>query len=177
MRMETPTLPVIVAEALDNAWDPLLRRCEGMADAEYLWQPVAGSWTVHAHDGGWRVDWADPDPTPAPVTTIAWRCWHLAVDCLDSYSARLFGRSGTGLTGTEWVGDWAAARSLLAESWSVFRAGVVGWDDDALMQRLGPAWGPFANHAHLDLVHHAVREIVHHGAEIALLRDLYAQGA
>ena len=54
----------------------------------------------------------------------------------------------------------------------MFRAGVAGWGDD-LFQQLGPAWGPFAEHTRLDLVLHAQREVIHHGAEIALLCDLY----
>ena len=35
-------------------------------------------------------------------------------------------------------------------------------------------WGPFADHTNLALAIHAEREVIHHGAEIALLRDLYA---
>ena len=31
----------------------------------------------------------------------------------------------------------------------------------------------FQNHTNLELVQHAIREVVHHGAEIALMRDLY----
>ena len=38
---------------------------------------------------------------------------------------------------------------------------------------LGPAWGPFAESTWIDLFVHAVDEVVHHGAEIGLLRDLY----
>ena len=120
------------------------------------------------------ADWADPDPVPAPVTTIAWRCWHIAVDCLDSYSSRLFGATGTGLTGLDWVGTATEAQAMLAAAWSVFRAGVVGWGDDGLWSLLGPAWGPYAEHTNLALAIHAQREVIHHGAEIALLRDLYA---
>jgi hypothetical protein len=159
--------------ALDSAWDPLVARLHGITDAEYAWEPTGGCWTVRAVAGGWRADWADPDPDPAPVTTIAWRCWHVAVDCLDSYSARLFGAAGTGLAGTEWVGTPAEALTLMEGAWSVFRTGVAGWDDVGLQEPLGPAWGPFATSTHLDLAFHALREIVHHGAEIALLRDLY----
>jgi len=43
-----------------------------------------------------------------------------------------------------------------------------------LMAPLGPAWGPYADQTHLALALHAERELVHHGAEVALLRDLYA---
>jgi hypothetical protein len=171
----TDNLTAIVMEALDNAWDPLLSRTADMTDDEYDWEPVADCWAVRSRaDGTWAADWADPDPDPAPVTTIAWRCWHIAVDCLDSYSARLFGRTGTGLTGTRWVASWAEAREKLTSSWSVFRTGVAGWTPEDLFTPLGTGWGPFANHANLDLVFHAAREVVHHGAEIALLRDLYA---
>lgn len=169
----TEDLLVIVVEALDNAWEPLVERLAGITQTEYDWQPAADAWTVRDVDGAWVADWADPDPDPAPVTTIAWRCWHIAVDCLDSYSARLFGQTGTGLTGTAWVGDSGAAVELLGRSWQEFRSGVSGWDASSLLEPLGPSWGPFANHSNLDLALHATREIVHHGAEIALLRDLY----
>lgn len=167
------TVVMVMAEALDNAWAPLPKRCEALTGAEYRWEPVPAAWTVRLVDGRWHVDWADPDPSPAPVTTIAWRCWHIAVDCLDSYSARLFGRRGTPFTGTEWTNDWESAADHLASAWDVFRTGATGWSDAELLQPLGPAWGSFQNHTNLDLVQHAIREVVHHGAEIALMRDLY----
>ena len=169
------TLGTVVSEALDNAWLPLVRRCEGLTDAEYLWEPVSNAWSVRESGHGWVVDWTDPDPDPAPVTTIAWRCWHVAVDCLDSYSARLFGRRGAPVTGTNWTAECSTARGWLADAGDVFLSGVRRWSDDELMQPLGRDWGPFERHTNLDLVHHALREIVHHGAEIALLRDLYGR--
>jgi hypothetical protein len=160
-------------EGLDNAWTPLVQRLEGLGNDEFRWEPAPDCWTVrHAADGCWYADRADDDPDPAPVTTIAWRSWHIAVDALDSYSSRLFGTTGTGFDGAEWVGDATAAAALLAAAWTVFRAGVADWGDD-LFEALGPDWGPFAEHSRLALVLHAQREVIHHGAEIALLRDLY----
>jgi hypothetical protein len=167
-------LSATLLEILDNAFDPLMLRTIGMPDAEYLWEPSPACWTVRPDaDGRWSADWQDPEPEPAPLTTIAWRCWHIAVDCLDGYSARLFEATGSGLSGRSFVGTWVEARRALESSWSVFRAGVAGWGDAALFDRLGPAWGPYAQHGNLDLALHAQREVVHHGAEIALLRDLY----
>ncbi len=168
-------LSKIVLEGLDNAWNPLLERLAGISDEEYLWEPVANCWTIRADgEGNMTADWADPDPVPAPVTTIAWRCWHIAVDCLDSYSSRRFGASGTRLAGLTWVRTADESHTLLAAAWSVFRCGVVEWGDDGLFDLLGPSWGPYANHTNLALAIHAQREVIHHGAEIALLRDLYA---
>lgn len=165
----------IILEGLDNAWNPLIERLGGISEGEYLWEPAPNCWTIRtSSDGAIVADWADPDPIPAPVTTIAWRCWHIAVDCLDSYSARLFGTTGTGLTGLHWVGTADEAQTMLTAAWAVFRAGVSSWGDDGLLDLLGPAWGPYASHTNLALALHAQREVIHHGAEIALLRDLYA---
>jgi hypothetical protein len=41
---------------------------------------------------------------------------------------------------------------------------------------VGPAEGPWADHSMAELVLHINRETLHHGAEIALLRDLYRWG-
>ncbi len=164
----------IVLDSLDRAWAAIADRFAGMTDDEYLWEPGAGCWTVRTHtNSGWQADWQEPEPDPAPVTTIAWRCWHIAVDCLDSYSWRAFDASGTGLVETGWVGTWADAEPLLRRAWEVFRAGVAGWDGDDLLTPLGPRFPMNAERTNLDLALHAEREIVHHGAEIALLRDLY----
>lgn len=165
-------LAAIVLEGLDNAWQPLVDRTAALSEQEFRWEPVAGCWSVRLVDDRWVVDWDDSDPVPAPVTTVAWRTWHIAVDALDSYSARLFGTTGTGLEGTAWVGDWSSAQPLMQAAWRVFRDGVAGWGDD-LFEPLGPAWGPFGQHTRLDLVLHAQREVIHHGAEIALLCDLF----
>jgi len=42
-----------------------------------------------------------------------------------------------------------------------------------LFETLGEAWGPYADSTVLALALHAQREVTHHGAEIALLRDLF----
>lgn len=167
----TRSLSTVVLDGLDQAWDPFIERVADLTEQEYRWEPATPCWNVHLTDDGWHVDWADPDPVPAPVTSIAWRSWHI-VEALDGYSARLFGSTGAGLEGTAWVADWASARPLLDAAWRVFRTGVAGWGDE-MFELLGPQWGPFAQHTRLDLVFHARREVVHHAAEIALLRDLY----
>jgi hypothetical protein len=94
-------IAAIVLDSLDRAWDPLTARLIGLTDAEYSWEPAPVVWTVRpGTDDVWRADWQEPEPDPAPLTTIAWRVWHIAVDCLDSYSSRTFDASGTGLTET-----------------------------------------------------------------------------
>jgi hypothetical protein len=53
-------------------------------------------------------------------------------------------------------------------------AGVRHLTAEDLAKPIGPAEGPWADKPMLDLVLHINREVIHHGAEIALLRDLYA---
>lgn len=59
-----------------------------IGDEEFFWEPVAGCWTVHDRSerraasadgsGRWVIDYEIPEPSPAPVTTIAWRTVHVA---------------------------------------------------------------------------------------------------
>jgi hypothetical protein len=68
-----------------------------------------------------------------------------------------------------------AARALdqLDDAYATWTAGVRGLGTDGLSQSCGPAEGPFADASLAALVLHINREALHHGAEIALLRDLY----
>lgn len=52
-------------------------------------------------------------------------------------------------------------------------AGVRSLGADGLARPCGPAEGPRASASMAELVFHINREMLHHGAEIALLRDLY----
>jgi hypothetical protein len=153
--------------------DQLLDRLIGIGEDEFFWEPVDNMWSVRLTPDGWQADWADLDPEPAPVTTIAWRMWHIAVDALDSYSLRAFGTSGTTLSGRGWVGTAIEAIDLTATAFDTFAAGYEAIGEEGLGRELGDAWTHHADATHLDLFLHALREVTHHSAEIALLRDLY----
>jgi hypothetical protein len=161
-------------QSLDDAWGPLLERVQDLSEAEYAWMPVPDAWTVRRNARRrWHADWDDGDSGPAPVTSIAWRCWYLGADCLDRYSTRLWGATGLGLATTSWVGTWREAEPILVKEWEIFRSGVSVWDEERLRAPLGSTWGPDAAASHLDLVFLAQREVIRHGAAIGLLRDLY----
>ena len=87
-----------LAEQLDWHWRENLRpRMEGLTDAEYFWEPVRGCWSIRPRgtsaapmsggSGEWTIDFASPDPVPAPVTTIAWRLAHIIVGLFGMRSA------------------------------------------------------------------------------------------
>lgn len=53
--------------------------------------------------------------------------------------------------------------------------GVHGWDEEDLQVAVGEAEGPWTECSRAALVAHIHRELLHHFAEVALLRDLYAR--
>jgi hypothetical protein len=80
-------------DQMDFAWDvQFLPRLEGLPDDEYLWEPVDGCWSVRPDGGdGWTVDWARPEPSPPPFTTIAWRLLHIAIPIFGVRASNHFG--------------------------------------------------------------------------------------
>ena len=86
----------------------------GSVAHEYLWEPTADAWTVRPVDGRWVADWADPDPEPAPVTTIAWRTWHIGLQCLASYVSPSLGDWPLPVRGRTWFGEVGPALAASA---------------------------------------------------------------
>ena len=161
---------------LDFVHGRLNGRVEGMPDEEYLWEPVSGCWSVRPdEDGVFRAESTYPDPEPAPFTTIAWRLWHIGNLCLQGYNDNFF--DDVKRDRSAWPATTADAMTELNREWARFRAHVAAMDDEALTKLLGPAAGPYAEDSYHSLVLHALDEVIHHTAEIALLRDLYRHRA
>jgi hypothetical protein len=74
----------------------------------------------------------------------------------------------------DYAGTAAQALRQLDDVYAAWRAGVRSLGDAGLARPCGPAEGPFAEYPMARLVLHVNREALHHGTEIALLRDLYA---
>jgi hypothetical protein len=168
--------------ALDRAWDRIRQRIFGLTQAEYVWEPVVGMWSVRlGADGVWRVQRVArdaPDPVPAPVTTVAWRLWHIGSECLAEYTANGLGAwplPGLEVNGSDWFEHVGDALDAVDTSWNAFRGGLGGLGEDGLWRPLGPGWGSYGSAPWVSLALHALDELSHHGAEIALLRDLHAR--
>lgn len=160
-----------LADQIDVHWRTQLRpRLDGLTDDEYFWQPVPGCWTVHP-DGS--IDFAYPTPEPAPFTTIAWRLAHVIVGVFAMRNHSYFDGPPADYQNWPYATDAATALRQLDDTYATWIAGVRSLSADDLNRPCGPAEGPYAEHALLELVLHINREVIHHGAEIALLRDLY----
>lgn len=167
----TTSLTSHLVDQVDWHWRHQLRpRLDGLTDAEYFWQPVPDCWTVHA-DGG--IDFAYPPPKPEPVTTIAWRLAHVIVGVLAVRAHSHFGGPPADYASWTYATDAATALRQLDDAYDRWTSGVRTLSAADLEKPIGPAEGGFADKPMLDLILHINREIIHHGAEIALLRDLY----
>ncbi|MGI5467706.1 DinB family protein [Streptomyces sp. CA-132043] len=174
-----------LTEQLDWHWRHQLRgRLAGLTDEEYFWEPVADAWNVRprgtgsapiqAGGGAFTVDFAFPEPVPAPVTTIAWRLAHIVVGVFGMRVANHFGGPKTDYETFAYAGTAQGALEQLDAAYAAWQDGVRGLGEEGLARPCGPAEGEFAESPMAELVLHINRETIHHGAEIALLRDLYA---
>jgi len=161
-----------LADQLDYHWTNQLRpRLKDLTDAEYFWQPVPDCWTVHP-DGA--IDFTFPEPQPVPFTTIAWRLAHVIVGVFAMRNHSHFGGPSADYQSWNYATDAKTALQQLDEQYRKWIDGVRNLSDDDLWRACGPAEGPYAEYPFTALVLHINREAIHHGAEIACIRDLYA---
>src|SRR3954463_13951405 len=132
-----------LAEQLDWHWRGQLRpRLDGLTDDEYRWGPGGGCWEVRAPGpttapmavggGDFTIDFAFPEPDPAPVTTIAWRIGHLVVGVLGRRAASHFGGPPFDYATPDYPGDAATALAQLDATHAAWTAGVRGLDEEGL---------------------------------------------
>jgi hypothetical protein len=171
-------------DQLDWHWQHQLRpRLDGLSDAEYFWEPAPDCWNIHprgrsrasiqAGSGAFTIDFALPEPDPAPVTTIAWRLGHLIVGVFGARAAAHFGGPPVDYATFPYAGTAAEALDQLDGAYQRWSAGGASLSVEELARPAGSSEGPFADRSLAALVLHINREVIHHGAEIALLRDLY----
>lgn len=169
----------LLRDAFAESSEALSRVLADIGDEEFFWEPVAGCWTVHPRSqvraasadgrGEWVIDYEVPAPAPAPVTTIAWRTVHIAaVNYL--YWDYAFGPA-TASFDLDMPGNAAAAAEWLRASQGPLNAVLAALTDPELETPRRTNWGElWPCHRIFTTL---IREQVHHGAEISLLRDLY----
>ncbi|GAA3801237.1 DinB family protein [Sphaerisporangium flaviroseum] len=182
----------------DQTWNSLLReqiawhwtnqlrdRLDGLTDDEYFWEPVPGCWSVRprgtgaapvqAGSGVMTIDFAMQESGPPPLTTIAWRLGHVIVGVLAVRNAAHFGRTPTDYRSFEYAATATEALAQLDAEYATWMAGVESLGETGLARPCGEAEGPYAEHPLAALVLHINREMIHHLAEVCLLRDLHQQ--
>lgn len=171
-----------VVDQLEAHWRDRLRpRLDGLTDEEYFWQPVPDCWTLSRRGessapislgaGEFTWEYAEPPHETEPVTTIAWRLAHLIVGFASTNGER-FGRPPATEATFCYAGSATEALRQLDEQYEIWIEGVRSLGAAGLAQTQGypPA---FAHAPVAKLMLYVNAEVIHHGAEICLLRDLY----
>ncbi len=187
MELRTDRLGLLI-DQLKTSCDFSRARLEGLTDEEYLWEPAPGGWSVRRRGeattpnaygaGEWVLDFARSEPKPAQVTTIAWRLGHL-------YSGFSLGWEWT-FGGRKKLRDaiefTPSAAAALDRFWALMDRWreSVGAMTDAQLDMIG--FGQFPDGLDpqlpfISIVWWTNRELIHHAAEAALLRDLWSARA
>jgi uncharacterized damage-inducible protein DinB len=134
------------------AYGRLRERLAGLTEQEYRWEPGPG------------------------VSTLAWRMEHIADLLAEDRNATWLGVPGrpvpgrTPITAVDGLEKLDAAIAL----WLDVLAAVPL---ESLGEPIGAVAGPYGNDSRRSFVLHVLDELIHHGAEVALLRDLWAARA
>ena len=127
--------------------------------------------------GDWGLDSALPTPpSPPPLTTIAWRLGHLS-GLLAMRADHTVGSHTLTRDTYRFSGDAAGAVAAFDAGAAAWREALVSCDD-ADLDTVGRSTYPHGSDPEdpfIDVVWWVNQELLHHGAEIALLRDLYRE--
>ncbi|ROP65301.1 DinB family protein [Curtobacterium sp. PhB115] len=140
-----------VIELAEYAAGRLTDRMVGLDDDEWAWQPIPG----------------DPD------VTIRWRLDHIVETVADDRNREWLGLdpAPTGAPGP--AASSASALAALDDAIAAF-LGAARALGDAAADPMGAVAGPYGDATRRSFVLHVVDELIHHAAEAAILRDLYA---
>ncbi|WP_165553994.1 DinB family protein [Kribbella capetownensis] len=168
------TLSQNLLDLSDFAWQRIRRRVERLTDEEYLWEPFDGCWSVRKTAAGFRFDLARIPPDPPPFTSLAWRITHL-IDVLQAErTATWFGHKPAGEDGAPPVpGTAEAALAALDHAYGVWCRRLAELSQDDLDRPMGEIAGPYADNDGTSFALHILDELIHHGAEVGTVRDLY----
>ncbi|WJY00997.1 DinB family protein [Curtobacterium sp. 458] len=140
-----------VVGLVEYAGGRLTDRMEGLSDDEWAWQPITGDAEV----------------------TVRWRLDHVVEVLTTSRNREWLGLApSTGPT----PGTPATAAEALAGLDAAIRVFLAAATEvgDTASEPMGAVAGPYAESTKRSFVLHVADELIHHGAEAALLRDLYA---
>jgi DinB superfamily len=187
MEIRTDRVGVLVDQLIDSK-ELSADRLAGLTADEYLWEPYDGMWSLRRRTepatpnafgpGAWVLD-LDTSISPfdiGPLSTIAWRIGHLVSGFAGRWEWTFGGRTvepkllvdfspdpSVALNSLwTWVDRWAASvESMTDDQLDVPGFGAYPYGLDPLIPFIG-------------IIRWTNREFIHHLAEVALMRDVYA---
>ncbi|MGE0217635.1 DinB family protein [Mycolicibacterium sp.] len=165
-----------ISRQFEVAWALTELHLAALVDADFLWEPAAVCWTVRrGGDGQWRADFAEIEPDPVPVPTIAWLTWHIdywwsaAIASLQDQSARSPAE-------VSWAGDGAAAVARVRELAAEWRKLLAQMSVERAAEPATYPWSEPELRTVADTLLWVTVELTKNAAEIGQLRLLRAAG-
>jgi hypothetical protein len=179
--MERDVLRAVVGQLDIWWWGAVTMRMNGLTDDEFFWKPVPDSFCLTEREGSLFYEWPPGSQGEAipPVTTIAWRLAHIGAGCFMNQWHEFFGDGELADWTSEPFPSNAADALAYLEEWKTrWCDALIGAGNDGLWRPLGPkpdveVMQLGKNDPFIGMVLHVNREVMHHGGEINLLRDLY----
>ncbi|MCO1582700.1 DinB family protein [Crossiella sp. SN42] len=166
----------LLLKQLDIAWSLFEHHLTGLDDTACLWQPAPDSWTVRpGADGRWHADWVEPEPDPAPTTTIGWVSWHIGFWWTTTHG-HLFGTGAPARAEITWPGSAESTIAWLTGLKDNWRAALLPLTDaelDSTERTRTLPWGGEFTLA--DIAGWVTVELTKNVAEIGQLRILHAR--
>jgi hypothetical protein len=180
--LQRPSALAMVRGQLEFSWFELRDRLETLTQDELDWEPGPGALRVVRRGqhrtprtlgvGDWVAEWPGVPDSPAP-RTIGWVVAHLTETFFERWEWT-FGEHRLRREDAEVSGEVDAAVAGLTRWVDAWREGIASLGEDDV-QRVGlsqateiDAQAPFGH-----LVLHLNRELIHHGADICTVQDLY----
>jgi DinB superfamily len=133
----------------DFVWQRLRTRMLGLTDDEWRWEPIADD----------RV-------------SLRWRLAHITALLTEDRTGPWLGLPLSPFTVVK-PGSAAEVLTTLDEAYAAWRVKLAATTEESLAEPMGEVAGPYRTDSRYAFALHIVDELIHHGAEAALLRDLY----
>lgn len=159
----------------DLTWALFEYHLERLRPEDFLWEPGPICWTVRpSADGTWVPDWAETEPDPVPVPTIAWLSWHIGW-WWSVTTDHLEGRPPRERTAVTWPGDGEATIAWLRDLRTDWLTALDALDRTDLTATAPFPWPNDPQHTIAHMIGWVNAELMKNAAEIGQLRLLRAQ--
>ncbi|MDK1472171.1 DinB family protein [Streptomyces sp. 549] len=149
---------------------------ERLEPEDFLREPPALCWTLHpTGDGHWTPDWADTEPDPVPVPTIAWLSWHIGWWWGVTLDHAL-GRPAREHTDVHWPGPGEPAVTWLRDHRTQWLAVLDAHTETTLDAPAAFPWQDDPTRTAADTAAWVNAELMKNAAEIGQLRLLHHAG-
>ncbi|AKU17946.1 DinB family protein [Luteipulveratus mongoliensis] len=182
--LQRPTAMAMVRSQLGFSWLVLSGALDDLSDEEWAWEPAPGAWSVRRRDGAqpadhlvgageWVMEWPPDDGSDGRTRTIAWLIAHLTEAFFERYE-HTFGGHEKRRDSVDFASNAQDAVAALTRQIDAWQQAIADLDEEQVFTvGLSQATeidqaAPFGH-----LVLHMNRELIAHGAEISVLRDLY----